>query len=143
MVKGNIFVPFGTPPIDENRQTELKQGSQALAAADFSEVMYQKPAWRQCRKPRRRKNPVGAVTNCVDIGDGDGTTSPCDSNGAAGTFNLVTVNSIGIGAYNKTSCALVRNTEGLEAFLVPWAFLLTSNCSIRGFFSTVRQDAFF
>jgi hypothetical protein len=81
MVKGNIFVPFGTPPLDENRQTELKQGSQALAAADSSEVIVPEaglapmPEAKAAEKPRRDGR---IVTICVDIGDGDGATSPSE-----------------------------------------------------------------
>jgi hypothetical protein len=46
------------------------------------------------------------LRNCADVGHGNGSVAPSDSNGAVGKNNIVAVTGAGIGLYDKSSCLL-------------------------------------
>jgi hypothetical protein len=62
-------------------------------------------------------SPASVIQNCADVGHGNGSYAPSDSNGAVGKNNIVAVTRAGIGLYDKSTCLLARYTESLKAFL--------------------------
>ena len=71
---------------------------------------------------------ASVIQNCADVGHGNGSYAPSDSNGAVGKNNIVAVTRAGIGVYNKSTCLLARYTETLESFfgLPPGGFSIES-----------------
>jgi hypothetical protein len=59
---------------------------------------------------------ISVIQNCADVGHGNGSYAPSDSNGAVGKNNIVAVTRAGIGLYDKSTCLLARYTESLESF---------------------------
>jgi hypothetical protein len=59
---------------------------------------------------------ASVIQNCADVGHGNGSYAPSDSNGAVGKNNIVAVTRAGIGLYDKSTCLLARYTESLESF---------------------------
>jgi hypothetical protein len=61
-------------------------------------------------------SPASVIQNCADVGHGNGSYAPSDSNGAVGKNNIIAVTRAGIGLYDKSTCLLARYTESLESF---------------------------